>query len=84
MPLPVSATTFSGSSARYIDQPQHRRDELLGQIQLAHAALARHRGVGVALDDPPQILDALVAAEQVGHLAHHLEAVVLLSGCARP
>ncbi len=61
-----------------VDQAQDCLDEIFRQIQLADRALAHGRRVVVGLDDPPQVLDALGAAQQVGHLAHHLEAVVLL------
>ena len=78
----MSATTrWSGVRAPirdglYVEQSQHRLDKLLRQIQVAHVARARHRRVGVGLDDSPQILDAFGTTEQVGHLAHHLEAAV--------
>ena len=60
-----------------IDQPQHLGDEPCAQILLDHLPLPRRNRESVCLDDPAQILNALVAAEQIGHPSHHLEAVVL-------
>jgi hypothetical protein len=61
-----------------IDQSENECHELVRQIEGAHAAGACCRRVGVVLNNTPQVLDAFGAAEQIRHLAHHLEAVVLL------
>ena len=66
-----------GPQAVDLHQGEDLVDEPLAEVEALHPAGAAGRAPLLGLDQPPQVLDALVPGQQVGHLPHHLEAAVL-------